>query len=240
MSPDTITAVHAHAARDYPREACGVVVVQRGRERYIPCRNVAESAEHFVIEPEDYARAEDMGEVTAIAHSHPNGPAAPSQADLVSCETSGLPWLIVGHPNGAVAEISPSGYRAPLVGRQFVHGVLDCYSIVRDHYQQELRLDLPDFERPDLWWEKGGDLYRRHLTDAGFVEVDRSPIDPTKLRQHDVIIMQIGSPVPNHAAVHLGGGVILQHLQNRLSSRDIYGGYWQKNTRLVVRHRSLA
>ena len=48
--------------------------------------------------------------------------------------------------------------------------------------------------------------------------------------------MQVASPVPNHAAVYLGDGLILHHLQGRLSSRDVYGGYWQKITTHILRY----
>ncbi|WP_043946890.1 NlpC/P60 family protein, partial [Ralstonia solanacearum] len=40
----------------------------------------------------------------------------------------------------------------------------------------------------------------------------------------DVILMQVRAPVPNHAAVYLGGVQMLHHLHGRLSSRDVYGG----------------
>lgn len=49
--------------------------------------------------------------------------------------------------------------------------------------------------------------------------------------------MQVRSKngVPNHAAVYLGDGLMLHHMYGRLSSRDVYGGYWREVTRLVVR-----
>ena len=56
----------------------------------------------------------------------------------------------------------------------------------------------------------------------------------------DIILMNIESPVPNHAAIYLGENVILHHVTNRLSSRDVYkwGGYYHKMTAKVLRHES--
>lgn len=229
-----LAEIRAHAEREYPRESCGLVVVHKGRKRYIPVRNIAEKNEHFVMHPQDQADAEDSGEVLMVVHSHPNLPPVPSQADLVGCEASGLPWLIVNWPTGAVHQFAPSGYVAPLYGRQFSHGVLDCYSFIRDYYRQELGTELPDFDRPDEWWLKGQDLYQDGFAAAGFERVT-GPMQP-----HDVLLMRVASPVPNHGAVYLGDGRIGHHQMGRLSSRDIFGGWYEKVTVATLRHRSLA
>ena len=56
----------------------------------------------------------------------------------------------------------------------------------------------------------------------------------------DILLMNIESPVPNHAAIYLGENIILHHVTNRLSSRDVYkwGGYYHKMTAMVLRHES--
>lgn len=234
MTPTTLEAIRQHAAKEYPRECCGVVIVVRGKERYVPCRNIADSRVHFVIHPEDYAAAEDAGEVTTIVHSHCNLSAHPSQPDLIGCEKSGKPWLIISWPSGATVEFAPSGYKLPLLGREFHHGIADCYSLVRDYYREELNIELPDFERQWEWWERGDNLYMDNFEKVGFVKVD-----PSTLRKHDAIIMQVASPVPNHAAVFIGDNRIVHHVTNRLSSRDVYGGWFRNCTAAIVRHRSL-
>ena len=233
LTETLLAEIRAHAARDFPREACGLVVVAKGRRRYVPCRNIAEKDGDFVLHPEDWAAAEDAGTVAMVVHSHPNLPPRPSQADRVGCERSGLPWLIVSWPSGALHEFAPSGYRAPLVGRSFAIGVLDCWSLIRDYYAETLSIALPDFPREDRWWEKGHDLYTRHHLEAGFGIVAGAP------RAHDLIVMQIGSRDPSHGAIYLADGSILHHLAGRLSSRDVYGGWYRKVTRHVMRHRSL-
>lgn len=231
-------AMHAHAAAEAPRECCGLVIehVEDGKLLYVACRNVAPGGgdDRFRIDAADYAMAEDQGNVLGIVHSHPNASANPSMADRVGCERSGLPWLIVGWPSGVICAVAPEGWQAPYVGREFHHGVLDCYTLIQDWYRRELGLELPDFEREDDWWAKGGDLYMQGFASAGFAAVGGEP------RRHDVVLMQVVSDVANHGAVYLGDGQMLHHLHGRLSGRDVYGGYWQRHTRALLRHRSLA
>jgi proteasome lid subunit RPN8/RPN11 len=234
MTPETLAAIKAHAAECYPRESCGLVQVVRGKERYTPCRNIAAQAEHFLLDPVDYAAAEARGEITAIVHSHCNLPPHPSQADRVGIERSGKPWIIVAWPTGEISETLPSGYRAPLIGREFHHGVLDCYQLIKDYYAETLAIDLPDPVREYEWWLKGQNLYLDNYLAAGFEKVD-----PAEMRAHDVLLMQVASPVPNHGAVYIGDNQIIQHVMHRLSSRDVYGGWYRKCTVAVLRHRSL-
>lgn len=240
MRPQTIESISKHAVEEFPREACGLLAVVRGRERYIPCRNLAGNAEHFILSSEDYAEAETKGEIVAVVHSHPNGPAVPSEADRTACEASGLVWHIVpvtdanGEPEaGEILSFSPCGYEAPLVGREFSHGVNDCYQLVRDWYKRERGIELKNFMRTDGWWERGENLYLKHYAEAGFYPVEEGP------EEGDMIVMQIRSSQPNHAAVYLGDGLILHHLYGRLSSRDVYGGYWKEVTRLILRHKDI-
>ncbi len=232
VSHAVIDAIRAHAKAEYPRECCGLVIVERGKPVYVPCTNMADTpAAHFVLSAADYDAAEQRGEILKIVHSHPDINPQPSEADKVSCERSGVPWLIVNWPTGQIVEFAPSGYKAPLIGRTFAHAVLDCYSLVRDYYRETLGIQLMDFNRREEWWLKGDNLYLEGFKKAGFVEVQ-------DMAEHDGLLMQIGSPVINHAAVYIGNNQILQHCAGRLSSRDVYGGGWRRATIKIVRHHS--
>lgn len=251
MNKSTRAAIERHALAEYPRECCGLVIREGRKEVYVPCRNTASTpSEHFRLAPEDFAAAEDRGQVLAVVHSHPDHPAAPSEADRVSCEASGLPWHILEVRKGddeqvrpgELVSFTPEGYQAPLIGRKFAHGVHDCLSIILDFYCREMGVDLGQYEREDGWWEKGGNLYLENLPAAGFSQVSAP--------QHgDIVLMQIRSKVPNHAGVFLAEGVlktepqhfpapgsILHHLYNRDSKRDPYGGYWREVTVSYWRH----
>jgi proteasome lid subunit RPN8/RPN11 len=231
-----------HAEDCYPNECCGLIAVVKGREKYFPCENKSNNKDHFLLSPEDYSVVEDQGEIIAICHSHPDAPATPSQADRVSCETSRLEWYIISVDkessiaSGEIVSLTPSGYVAPLVGRTFSHGVLDCYALIRDWYKQEKNIDLLDFDRQDEWWNDSvSNLYMDGFPKAGFINTGQH----TDLEVGDVLLMQIRSKnnVPNHAAIYIGASTILHHLYGRLSSRDIYGGMWQEYTRAVLRYK---
>lgn len=224
----------AHAKEDFPKEAVGLVHVVKGKNRYFKCKNIAETPdEHFILDPDDYLKAETKGEITAVVHSHPKTSPAPSPADMVACEASGLPWFIVNPNTETWGSYTPNGFELPYVGREFSHGIVDCYSLVRDFYKREFNLELNDYNRRDQWWYKGENMYLDNFAKEGFKEIDISEVG-----YGDLFLMQLESPVPNHAAIYLDQGIVLHHVQGRLSSRDVYGGYYQKVTAKVLKHES--
>lgn len=247
-------AIREHAEREHPREACGLLIRSAERREYVPCGNIARTpSEHFIIDPADWAQAEDRGRVLAIIHSHPDATATASMVDRVACELHGLPWGIVSWPGGDMEWIQPSGYTAPLLGRDFGHGMLDCWAACRDWYAREAGIQLPDFQRPDLWWEEphSPSFYEDNYAACGFERVEQP-------RRGDLLVLQIPSPGrpchhPNHGAIYLGddpsfssepapplggsGPFIFHHLYGSASRRDVFGHSMGQRVRLILRHR---
>jgi proteasome lid subunit RPN8/RPN11 len=245
MNEKAFAQFRAHTIAEHPKEACGLLVADGRHQHYVRALNIADDpVRDFRIAPASYVEAAALGKIIAVCHSHPEAPADPSPADRTQCEASGLLWYILSWPEDRLVTFMPEGYVAPLLGRPFVHGVHDCYGIVRDYYQQKLNIELPDFEREADWWlDREGkphqNLYLDNFEKAGFTAVMRVP--PFRdLLEHDVILMQFApAVVPSHAAIYVGNSTILHHPQGQLSHRTIYGGMWQRATSHVLRHRDL-
>lgn len=234
MEPYIESAIQ-HAKEDEDHEVCGLVVIHKGQKVYFRCENTAQDKKNnFIISPESWVRADNWGEIVGIVHSHPDRRPLPSQADLVGCERSGVPWTIVNPRTEEFHVFEPTGYQAPLYGREYCWGTMDCYTFVQDYYKQEYGIILKDYDREENFWEKGQELYLNHFASEGFYPIEFADVKPG-----DAVIMNIGSDVANHSAIYLGDDLIGHHLWHRLSSRDLYGGYYRKHTRLFVRHKDI-
>ena len=248
MRKHILSAIQAHAVAEYPKECCGLLLAIERKQQYLPCQNIArEPNEEFRIDPEDYATAEDLGEVIGIVHSHPDATSRPSARDLAMCEATGLPWHILSWPEADLRSITPTG-STPLLNRPFVHGAWDCWQVCADWYKREWGLEFEAFKREDGWWEQadGPSLYEQAYEVAGFYRVDQP-------RRGDMIVMAVGRTAhPNHAGIYLGtdaalsdeesntfgpGPFLLHHLHGRPSEIIVFGGPWHDRTRLILRHK---
>jgi proteasome lid subunit RPN8/RPN11 len=102
ISRSALAAIRAHAARDSPNEACGLLLGEQGVIRLAqPTANVADTPRcRFEIDPGALfvaLRAERVGgpELLGYYHSHPVGDATPSLADADAAAPDGRLWLIV-------------------------------------------------------------------------------------------------------------------------------------------------
>ncbi|MDO9800257.1 NlpC/P60 family protein, partial [Glaesserella parasuis] len=103
---------------------------------------------------------------------------------------------------------------APLVGRPFENNKQDCRSIVLDCYMLA-GIELPDDSTYEFEWFEHSNLYEEGLARCGFEKV---PFDEDP-QLGDVILIQVGSTVGNHAGIYLGNQMMLHHSEGRLSAR---------------------
>ena len=222
-----------HAKDQDPKESCGLLLEIKGKEKYFPCKNLSTySQQCFIIDPNDFIKAEESGNILAVIHSHPVTPPIASQADKISCENSELPWHIVNPKTEQWGYYEPSGYKPPLIGRHWVWGITDCWALVRDWYKETKGIVLRDWDRPTTPEEFIADpMFERCAWRTGF----RQLRPEEKLQNGDLLFMSIMATGLNHVAIFLDGDV-LHHLADRISCKEPYNQWLLKCTGMRLRY----
>lgn len=243
-----------YAKSKYPEEMCGFVVAGV----FIPVDNIAgDPLKHveedcscrlctFKMKKVDVAKHLEGCEL--IIHSHPGGPVWPSEADMESQITSGKPWGIIALDEDRIGDPQLFGDQLevePLVGREFMHGIRDCYSVIRDAYRlgkDELKkegitnewpfdsITLRDVPRNDAWWDTSDDFYGLLPFKYGWKEIKMHEAMPG-----DAFLCKIRSDKFNHAGILVANDLILHHLPGRMSRREP-AGLWARQAGRWLRY----
>lgn len=241
-------AAKKHARSLYPEESCGFIV----DGAYVPVVNQADDpSSHkevdcgcrmcaFKISTEDSIKY--LARAQMILHSHPDGNLFPSRVDMAGQISTGVPWGIIALDESRTGDPEVWGDQLPiqpLLGRQFMHGIRDCYSVIRDAYRlgsDGLKaqgvtdewpfapITLKDVPRNDAWWETDDDLYGQIPFSHGWREVSREDVYPG-----DCFLMKIRSDCYNHAGVLISKDLIMHHLPSRMSRREP-AGLWARQS----------
>ena len=108
----TYDAIVAHARRDHPDEACGVVAGPAGSdrpERFIPMLNAARSPTFYEFDSHDllllYREMDERDEEpVVIYHSHSATEAYPSRTDIALAQEPSAHYVLVSTRDPAVEE----------------------------------------------------------------------------------------------------------------------------------------
>ena len=215
------TEAEKHAQECFPSECCGLLAIIDGKETYWPCKNLAvDDFDFFMIDPNDWADCEDAGELIAIVHSHPRGSALPSEADKNACEHLGLPWFIYSVSENNWINFQPTGYKpSNLIGRTWIWGVNDCWSLIHDWYQQEKNITLKKWKRPKSLKEFAENpLFEKCAEETGFLLRNKND----DIKTGDVLLFENLNHTLSHVALYIGDQTILEHNIKQLSCRKIY------------------
>jgi cell wall-associated NlpC family hydrolase len=224
----------AHAVEEHPKESCGIIV----DSIYHPCNNIAEEPEKdFRIHHSTYMKHERMGKIDCVIHSH-NDYSAASQSDMVHQISSGVPWGVINLINGKPYEVMFWGDELPtqdFIGRPFHFGVYDCFSLVREIYRDMYNVILPNIPRdPDFFIGAEG---ASHFEEQMVVMVPDTlyVIDKhSALQEGDGLLFKMNSKVWNHCGIYIGRGLMVHHLDKKLSRHEPIGN-WMMRIDTVVR-----
>ena len=226
-----IEDIYSHFESEYPKEACGVLSVVKGKLRWHPCTNISEDPENgFVIDSKEYLKISFSSDVVGIVHSHPDGKAFPSEHDRNACNALGVPYYIFNFPEMELFILEPERIEKPLMGREYAFGTSDCYEAARDWYLQNgIPAPFRDAYEDD-WWTKGLNYFcDEHMATKGWYPVK-------DMKKGDLLVFSVGSSVPNHCGVYLGSDIFYHHAQNRLSCRENIYPFWVQNLTGIYRY----
>ena len=98
-----------HASECKPYECCGLLYKEENEIKYGPCKNLAFDKPEFsfVIEPLDWKKYEDIGEIIGIVHSHPEGEFKFSETDIASCNYLDIDFYLVDPDSQSIISIKP-------------------------------------------------------------------------------------------------------------------------------------
>lgn len=229
-------AIRLHAREDAPNEACGLIVREEGEIRAVRCKNTTaeDPREHFRIDPSEYVQALRAGTLLGFYHTHPDGDAEASRADRATLNSTRMPMWIHG---GATDEIRchiPEGAVRPLIGRDFVPLFQDCVNLAWD-VASLCGIHLPHLRRDGRSLHLGAAADWREWMPAVSAQFTDKP------QPGDLLLMNIrGAKMPNHLGILLSDDRMLHQTSGEKSQKDLWGGYWKKQTMRCIRIPAIA
>lgn len=119
-------------------------------------------------------------------------------------------------------------------GREYVPGKADCYGSLRDLFIEATGEPIPDFARPDSWWNHPGlDLLSNQFEKAGFRDTGLTANGARPL--HGLLFAVAGSKI-NHVGLYLGRGLFFHHAYGALSRVEPLTPKWKARCVKVVEH----
>jgi len=224
--------IETHFLEEYPKEACGILAVQKGKPKWFPCTNVAKENENFIIDSNEYLKIHRTSDIIGIVHNHPDGTPEASEADVAYCNTLGIPYYIFSYPDMELNIIEPEKNLTDLYGREYEFGVRDCFEAMRD-YLKTVDINIPPrilFE--DNWWTKKLDYFCPEI----IKEWGGKEVSIEEIQKNDVITFSVRSDVANHCGIYLENDIFYHHAENRLSCRENLFPYWVQYIDRVYRY----
>ena len=213
ISTESRNTIKQRSIENRTYEICGVIYdnTTANTQHIFFVNNISEEPEtYFLFDPLQLSQIETSIELdsdlefNAYFHSHVNSTEQPSTQDLMMINRSNKRMLIYSIYTDRFSLTEPSGEEYPLVGRPFNWAEANCYTLIQDYYMAVRSIELSDYSFTPNWWKKGQNLFLDNITTEGFIAVNT-------LREHDVILMQIDSPVPNHLGIYLNSNKMLHH-----------------------------
>lgn len=225
LPDDIISSIKEHSHREFPKEACGVIVIYKGKPKYITCTNISVELDNFIIDPTEYASVADN--VYIIVHSHTTGN-EPSEHDIQILNKLRIPYLIYYLEFDTYKIYYPNSYNK-LIGRTYSFGNQDCFEAARDWYLAHDIIVPHRRKWVDNWWEREYNYIKDDIAQWPLKQV-KNP------RYGDILTFKVQNSIENHLGVYLGDDMFYHHAVNRLSCVENIYPFWAEFLESIYRY----
>lgn len=229
--------IKAFSLQEPENEICGLLLKEKDNNiKVIKCENYSQNKKHsFSISPFDYIKISVSGEIIGYFHSHNDKFEDFSLIDKIQAESHNLTSILYCTFNDTFKQYIPIHYKNPYIGRNFEIGKNDCFSLFRDYYKNELKIEIQNCERNEKWFEKNENLFEEIYNKENFIKF----FDIKELKINDGIIFKMLKNKASHIAIYLGNMNILHHPRNALSLIEILTEPYIRKIDYFIRHKNL-
>jgi len=217
-------------------ECCGLIIIDKYIKNFplfklLPFTNLSTySNNEFEMDIDKFTLVKKTKNIYAIYHSHvaPNSTETFSGVDINLSETYKIPIIVYCPITKKFNFYKPFSLNYDYLNRGFLVGVRDCYSLVRDYYHKELKIDIPDIYR-SYTFKENYDLVNE-IKKFNFKNV----LDG-EIQKNDVIIIEKSSLQGKYTfLIYIGNNKVLNH-SDEISQIEYYQKY-DKYIKTIVRY----
>lgn len=135
-----------HSRRNKSKESCGLFIYKNQKTQYdfLPLDNkYLDDPTFFSLDDQLFNSYYLNQNIICLFHSHFNCNENPSDLDIETSNSLGLPSMIYSLETSEFSLYYPESYKPPsLFGRIFIPFLQDCMIFAKDYYQIELNINL--------------------------------------------------------------------------------------------------
>jgi len=228
--------IRNHSKSNLSEESCGLILEKDGQMSCLKCENVAnDKVQDFQISLNDYLNAKEKYNILYIYHSHINDNEDFSEIDKLHSNEIAINYILYHVKSDKFKIYESNDFGRRYIGRFYEYKKYDCFTLVRDFYREELKIDLKfnsnifnnRLEDIEVYQEA-----ENHYAINNFVKIDRKDI-----QKYDLLLLNSFNKIGSHFAIYSGDDKILHQPLNSFSRIDNYCNFYKRNTVAVYRRR---
>ena len=128
-------------------------------------------------------------------------------------------------------------YKHVLEYPEYLLGVFDCYTVIRDVLKSAYGVVISNYARPENFYLPELDLFSKIATEDFFIE--RPTLDVKQFQAGDILSFKVKSSTVNHVGIYLGNNLFIHQMYDSLPREDNLSIAWMRRLAAVHYHRDV-